>query len=121
MTLALHTRTYSPAADAAEHTRATTVHAEVARHIASCETPEHCPAGGAVALDLMASIAGAPWAPGHERAWSTAFEIVAGALVEHDLSGPAIPDPGACTPRRRQPREGRRVCRAKDDARPRAA
>ena len=43
--------------------------------------PRRYPVVGAVALDAMAATAGPAWAPGHDRAWSTAFDIVVAAML----------------------------------------
>ena len=43
--------------------------------------PEHYPRVAAVALDAMAALAGPASAPDHDRAWTTAFEIVVGAML----------------------------------------
>jgi hypothetical protein len=43
---------------------------------------EPCHVIGAVALDLIAAIAGPASAPDHARAWSAAFELVTGSPVE---------------------------------------
>jgi len=53
-----------------------------ARHAAYGAEPEHYPVVGKVLIAAMASVAGAAWQPEHERAWSQAFAIVAGAMLE---------------------------------------
>jgi hemoglobin-like flavoprotein len=53
-----------------------------ARHVAYGAQPEHYPVVGQVLIASMATIAGAAWRPEYERAWSGAFEIVAGAMIE---------------------------------------
>ena len=44
--------------------------------------PEHYPVVGEVLIASMAEIAGSAWTPGYEQAWSGAFGIVAGAMIE---------------------------------------
>ena len=53
-----------------------------ARHVAYGAQPEHYPVVGEVLIAAMATIAGPAWRPGHERAWSEAFAVVAGAMLE---------------------------------------
>jgi len=53
-----------------------------ARHAAYGAEPEHYPVVGKVLIAAMASVAGDAWQPEHERAWSQAFAIVAGAMLE---------------------------------------
>lgn len=53
-----------------------------ARHVAYGAQPEHYPVVGEVLIAAMATIAGPAWRPEHERAWSAAFAIVAGAMLE---------------------------------------
>jgi methyl-accepting chemotaxis protein len=53
-----------------------------ARHVAYGAEPEHYPVVGEVLIAAMAAIAGPAWRPEHQRAWSQAFEIVAGAMLE---------------------------------------
>ena len=53
-----------------------------ARHAAYGAEPEHYPVVGEVLIAAMASVAGDAWQPEHERAWSQAFAIVAGAMLE---------------------------------------
>jgi hemoglobin-like flavoprotein len=53
-----------------------------ARHVAYGAVPEHYPVVGAVLIGSMAHVAGPAWRPEFERAWSAAFEIVAGAMIE---------------------------------------
>jgi hemoglobin-like flavoprotein len=52
------------------------------RHVGYGARPEHYPLVGQVLLASMAEIAGHAWTPEYERAWATAFEIVAGAMLE---------------------------------------
>ena len=53
-----------------------------ARHVAYGAQPEHYPVVGAVLIGAMATVAGPAWKPEYEAAWGTAFEIVAGAMIE---------------------------------------
>ncbi len=53
-----------------------------ARHVAYGAAPEHYPVVGRVLIGAMATVAGDAWRPEHERAWSAAFAVVAGAMLE---------------------------------------
>jgi hemoglobin-like flavoprotein len=53
-----------------------------ARHVAYGARPEHYPLVGATLIASMAAVAGAGWRPEYERAWSAAFALVAGAMLE---------------------------------------
>ncbi|MFL5932020.1 MAG: globin family protein [Gaiellaceae bacterium] len=53
-----------------------------ARHVAYGAAPEHYPVVGSVLLASMAEIAGPAWMPEYERAWTAAFGVVAGAMIE---------------------------------------
>ena len=53
-----------------------------ARHVAYGAVPEHYPVVGSALLGSMAEIAGPAWTPEYERAWTAAFEVVAGAMIE---------------------------------------
>jgi methyl-accepting chemotaxis protein len=53
-----------------------------ARHVAYGARPEHYPVVGQVLIASMAEIAGPAWTVGYEAAWSAAFAIVAGAMIE---------------------------------------
>jgi methyl-accepting chemotaxis protein len=53
-----------------------------ARHVHYGARPEHYPVVGAVLIASMAEIAGDAWRPEHERAWSAAFDVVAGAMLD---------------------------------------
>ena len=53
-----------------------------ARHVAYGARPEHYPVVGEVLLASMAEIAGPAWTPEFERAWTEAFSVVAGAMIE---------------------------------------
>jgi hemoglobin-like flavoprotein len=50
-----------------------------ARHVAYGARAEHYPVVGEVLIDSMA---GGAWRPEYERAWSAAFEVVAGVMLE---------------------------------------
>jgi nitric oxide dioxygenase len=58
------------------------LHALGARHVQYGAAPEHYPVVGAVLIASMAEIAGDAWRPEYERAWSAAFEVVAGAMLD---------------------------------------
>jgi hemoglobin-like flavoprotein len=53
-----------------------------ARHVAYGARPEHYPVVGAVLIASMADVAGDAWQPAHERAWTAAFDVVAGAMLD---------------------------------------
>jgi hemoglobin-like flavoprotein len=53
-----------------------------ARHVAYGAEPEHYPVVGRVLLASMAEIAGPAWTPAYEQAWTAAFGVVAGAMIE---------------------------------------
>lgn len=53
-----------------------------ARHVAYGAQPDHYPVVGEVLIASMAEIAGPAWTPEYERAWTAAFGIVAGAMIE---------------------------------------
>jgi methyl-accepting chemotaxis protein len=53
-----------------------------ARHVAYGARPEHYPVVGAALIASMAEVAGEAWRPQHERAWTAAFDVVAGAMLE---------------------------------------
>jgi methyl-accepting chemotaxis protein len=53
-----------------------------ARHVAYGTRPEHYPVVGTTLIAAMASLAGDAWAPAFERAWSDAFDVVAGVMLE---------------------------------------
>jgi methyl-accepting chemotaxis protein len=53
-----------------------------ARHVAYGAQPEHYPVVGEVLIAAMAETAGPAWRPEHERAWSEAFAVVAGAMLD---------------------------------------
>ena len=58
------------------------LHALGARHVAYGAAPEHYPVVGEVLIASMAEVAGDAWRPEYERAWDTAFAVVAGAMLE---------------------------------------
>ena len=43
---------------------------------------EHYPVVGEVLISSMAQVAGEAWTPEYEQAWTEAFAIVAGAMLE---------------------------------------
>jgi hemoglobin-like flavoprotein len=53
-----------------------------ARHVGYGAEPEHYPVVGEVLLASMAEVAGPAWTPEYERAWTTAFSVVSGAMLE---------------------------------------
>lgn len=53
-----------------------------ARHVHYGARPEHYPVVGAVLIASMAEIAGDAWRSEHELAWSAAFAVVAGAMMD---------------------------------------
>ena len=53
-----------------------------ARHVAYGAQPEHYPVVGEVLIGAMATVAGPAWKPEYEAAWGSAFEVVAGAMIE---------------------------------------
>jgi hemoglobin-like flavoprotein len=53
-----------------------------ARHVAYGARPKHYPVVGAALVASMAEVAGDGWRPEHERAWTAAFDVVAGAMLE---------------------------------------
>jgi hemoglobin-like flavoprotein len=53
-----------------------------ARHVAYGARAEHYPVVGEVLIASMVEVAGDAWKPEYERAWATAFEVVAGAMLE---------------------------------------
>jgi hemoglobin-like flavoprotein len=53
-----------------------------ARHVAYGAQPEHYPIVGEVLIASMAQIAGAAWTNEYEQAWTGAFAIVAGAMID---------------------------------------
>ena len=58
------------------------LHAMGARHVAYGAKPEHYPVVGAALIASMAAVAGPAWKPEYESAWSAAFDIVAGAMID---------------------------------------
>jgi hemoglobin-like flavoprotein len=53
-----------------------------ARHVAYGALPEHYPVVGEVLIASMAAVAGPAWTAEYERAWTEAFGVVAGAMIE---------------------------------------
>jgi hemoglobin-like flavoprotein len=53
-----------------------------ARHVAYGARPEHYPVVGEVLIASMAQVAGAAWRPEYERAWASAYAVVAGAMCD---------------------------------------
>jgi hemoglobin-like flavoprotein len=52
-----------------------------ARHVAYGARPEHYPVVGNVLIAAMADIAGDGWRPEYTDAWTTAYGVVAGAML----------------------------------------
>ena len=57
-----------------------------ARHVAYGARPEHYPVVGEVLIASMAEIAGTAWTDEYEQAWSAAFGVVTGAMIEGAMS-----------------------------------
>jgi methyl-accepting chemotaxis protein len=53
-----------------------------ARHVGYGAQPAHYPIVGEVLIASMADVAGPAWRPRYERAWSAAFDVVAGAMLD---------------------------------------
>jgi hemoglobin-like flavoprotein len=53
-----------------------------ARHVAYGAQPEHYPVVGEVLIGAMASVAGPAWSAEYEAAWTKAFGVVAGAMID---------------------------------------
>jgi hemoglobin-like flavoprotein len=53
-----------------------------ARHVAYGAKAEHYPVVGEVLIGAMATVAGEAWEPRFEAAWTEAFGVVAGAMLE---------------------------------------
>jgi hemoglobin-like flavoprotein len=59
-----------------------------ARHVGYGAQPAHYPVVGEVLIASMADVAGSAWRPEYERAWSAAFDVVAGAMLDGASSAP---------------------------------
>jgi hemoglobin-like flavoprotein len=53
-----------------------------ARHVAYGAEPAHYPIVGQVLIASMADVAGDAWRPEYGQAWATAFDLVAGVMLE---------------------------------------
>jgi methyl-accepting chemotaxis protein len=53
-----------------------------ARHVAYGAKPAHYPVVGSVLIASMAEIAGSAWRAEYADAWSEAFDVVAGAMLD---------------------------------------
>jgi hemoglobin-like flavoprotein len=53
-----------------------------ARHVAYGAQPAHYPVVGRVLIASMAEVAGLAWQPRYERAWTTAFDVVACTMLD---------------------------------------
>ena len=58
------------------------LHEMGARHVAYGARPEYYPVVGSVLIASMAEVAGEAWTPEFERAWTAAFDVGAGAMLE---------------------------------------
>ena len=94
MTLTLdRTRTSRPLGRAGEDAIAALSEGRAANG-ASRRTRTQHPVIGAVALDLMASIAGPAWSRDNAGAWSAAFEIVTRAMADSAPARSTFPGSG---------------------------
>jgi len=59
-----------------------TLRALGARHVRYGARPEHYPVVGQVLIASMAEIAGEAWTPVYEQAWTAAYAVVAGAMLD---------------------------------------
>lgn len=53
-----------------------------ARHVSYGARPEHYPLVGSVLIAAMAAVAGESWTQRYELAWSQAYDVVAGVMLE---------------------------------------
>ena len=53
-----------------------------ARHVRYGAQPQHYPVVGEVLIASMAQVAGESWTPEYELAWTDAFTVVAGVMLE---------------------------------------
>lgn len=53
-----------------------------ARHVSYGARPEHYPLVGSVLIAAMAAVAGESWTQQYELAWSQAYDVVAGVMLE---------------------------------------
>ena len=53
-----------------------------ARHVQYGALPEHYPVVGQVLISSMAQVAGDAWTTAYEQAWTEAFAVVAGAMLD---------------------------------------
>jgi hemoglobin-like flavoprotein len=53
-----------------------------ARHVSYGALPEHYPLVGSVLIAAMAAVAGESWTQRYELAWSQAYDVVAGVMLE---------------------------------------
>jgi hemoglobin-like flavoprotein len=53
-----------------------------ARHVAYGAEPAHYPIVGQVLIGSMADVAGDAWRPEYGQAWATAFDLVAGVMLD---------------------------------------
>jgi len=59
-----------------------TLRALGARHVAYGARPEHYPVVGTTLIQSMAATAGDDWKPEYETAWTEAFLVIAGVMIE---------------------------------------
>jgi hemoglobin-like flavoprotein len=64
-----------------------------ARHVGYGAEPEHYPVVGEVLLASMAQVAGDAWTIEHELAWTEAFAIVSGAMLDGARSADLVAQP----------------------------
>ena len=53
-----------------------------ARHVRYGAQPQHYPVVGEVLIASMAQVAGEAWTPEYQQAWTEAFAVVAGVMLE---------------------------------------
>jgi hemoglobin-like flavoprotein len=61
-----------------------------ARHVRYGARPEHYPIVGGVLIASMAEIAGEAWTVEHEKAWTEAFAVVSGAMLDGANSAASV-------------------------------
>jgi hemoglobin-like flavoprotein len=73
-----------------------------ARHVRYGARPGHYPVAGEALIASMAEIAGDAWAIEHEKAWTEAFAVASGAMLEgaHSVVSVTWPFDASCMRRR---------------------
>jgi len=61
-----------------------------ARHVRYGAVPEHYPVVGEVLIASMAEIAGDAWTVEYEQAWTAAYAVVSGVMIEGAMSVTAV-------------------------------